>query len=168
MRAFLLLAVLGLAACTPFGEATQPHRYFLLEPDLAGAELTFHVSSVTSATFYDTDAMVYSRSSATRGYYQRNSWTEVPARRIAEVVRQRSSGKGPAVSLHLLELYHDASRSPGKVHVALEAEAGGERKTFATEAPAASFDAAGAVKGFNAATGALLQEVERWSVSAAR
>lgn len=168
MRVVPLFLVLILSACAPFGDPQPPHRYFVLEPELGGAELTFRVSNVSSASFYDTDAMAYSRSAGTRGYYQQNSWTDTPAQRIAEVVRQRSSRKGPALSLHLLELYHDASASPGKVHVSLGAELGGERRTFTTEAPAAAFDAAGAVQGFNAAVGKVLQELERWSVSAAR
>jgi cholesterol transport system auxiliary component len=165
VRAFLLLAVLGLAACTPFGEATQPHRYFVLQPELApGLELDLAVGGATSAGFYENDSIVYSRAPGTRGYYQRNSWTEVPARRIAEVIRQRSSGKGPRVDLQLLEMYHDASSEPGRVRVSVAAEIDGKRRrTFTAEAPAASFDAAGAVKGFNAAVGKLIGEIAAWA-----
>ena len=165
MRLFLFLALLALAACTPFGEATQPHRYYVLQPELAPAlELDFGAGRVSSAGFYDNDAIVYSRAPGTRGYYQRNSWTEVPARRIAEVIGQRSSGKGPRVDLHLLEMYHDASSAPGSVRVSVAAEIDGKRrKTFTAEAPAASFDAAGAVKGFNAAAGRIIAEIAAWA-----
>lgn len=164
MRPLFLLAVLGLAACTPFGEATQPHRYYVLQPELAPAlELNFGAGRVTSAGFYDNDAIVYSRSPGTRGYYQRNSWTEVPARRIAEVIRRRSSGKGPRVDLHLVEMYHDASSEPGSVRVSVAAAIDGRRRTFTAEAPAASFDAAGAVKGFNAAAGKVIAEIAAWA-----
>lgn len=164
MRAFLFLAALGLGACTPFGEATQPHRYYVLQPELAPSlELHLDAGRVTSAGFYDSDAIVYSRSSGTRGYYQRNSWTEVPARRIAEVIRQRSSGKGPRVDLHLVEMVHDASSEPGSVRVSVAAEVDGKRRTFTAEAPAASFDAAGAVKGFNAAAGKVIADIAAWA-----
>lgn len=164
MRRLLFLAVLGLAACTPFGEATQPHRYYVLQPELAASlELHLDAGRVTSAGFYDNDAIVYSRSPGTRGYYQRNSWTEVPARRIAEVIRQRSSGRGPRVDLHLVEMVHDASSEPGSVRVSVAAEIDGRRKTFTAEAPAASFDAAGAVKGFNAAAGKVIADIAAWA-----
>ncbi len=164
-----ILAALLLAGCAPFGDTKQAHRYYVLEPHLESAmRFPVRIGNVSAASFYDTEAMVYSRSPGTRGYYQLNSWTEAPARRIAELIQQRSSGEGPALNLHLVEMYHDASTSPGKVHVSVAAEAGRERRTFTAEAPAAAFDAAGAVKGFNDAVGRILQEIQPWSVSAAR
>jgi ABC-type uncharacterized transport system auxiliary subunit len=163
MRAFLLLALFSLAACTPFGEATQPHRYHVLDPEFDADAIAFRVGAVGSAAFYDTDAMVYSRAPATRGYYQRNSWTEVPAQRIAEVIRARSNGKGPVVDLHVVEMYHDASSTPGVARISVAAERDGERRTFTAEAPATAFDAAGAVKGFNAAVGKVIAEIGAWA-----
>lgn len=163
MRAVSLFLVLVLSACAPFGDPKPAHRYFVLEPELGNAEIAFRVGSVGSASFYDTDAMVYSRGPATRGYYQQNSWTEVPAQRIADVIRQRSSGSGPVVDVHLVEMFHDASGSPGRVRVSLAAQRDGSRRTFTAEAPAASFDAAGAVRGFNAATGKIIAEIAAWA-----
>jgi cholesterol transport system auxiliary component len=161
MRILFLLALL-LAGCAPFGETKQAHRYFVLDPVVEAGSLPVRLGSVTSATFYDTDAIVYSRSTGTRGYYQQNSWTEPPARRIAELLAPRASGKGPALHLRLVEMYHDAAASPGIVRVSLAAELDGRRRTFTTAVPAAGFDAAGAVKGFNEAVGKALGELAQW------
>jgi len=155
-------AVLAFSACAPLGENKQPHRYHVLEPAMEAASLPVRLGSVTSSTFYDTEAMAYSRSQGTRGYYQQNSWTEPPARRIAELLQQRASGKGPLLQLHLLEMYHDAAASPGTVRFALAAELDGRRRVFTAAAPAAGFDAAGAVKGFNEAVGRALGELAQW------
>lgn len=165
MRFFSAMLVASVVTgCAPFGDTKQAHRYHVLEPSLESAmSFPVRVGNVSAASFYDSDAMVYSRSPGTRGYYQQNSWTEAPARRIAELIQQRSSGKGPVLNLHLVEMYHDASSSPGTVHVSLRAELAGKERTFAGTAPAASFDAPGAVKGFNEAVGRLLEEIRAWA-----
>lgn len=161
----LFLALL-VAACSPLGENKQPHRYFVLEPAGArSAPLALRVGAATAATFYDNEAIAYSRAPGTRGYYQLNSWTEVPVRRIAELLDARSNGSGPVLNLHLVEMYHDAAASPGSVRVVLAAEIGGKRRLFEATAPAASFDAQGAVRGFNAAVGKVLEEIEAWAAA---
>lgn len=159
-----ILLALPLAGCAPFGDTKQAHRYHVLEPHLESAvSFPVRIGNVSAASFYDTEAMAYSRSPGTRGYYQQNSWTEAPARRVAELIQQRSSGEGPVLNLHLVEMYHDASASPGTVHVSLQAELAGKKRTFVATAPAASFDASGAVKGFNDAVGRLLEEIRAWA-----
>ena len=163
MKYFFLLA-LALAACSPLGENKQPHRYFVLEPaGVKSSPLAVRVGSATAANFYDNESIAYSRAPGTRGYYQLNSWTEVPVRRIAELLSARSSGSGPTLNLHLVEMYHDAAASPGSVRVVLSAELGAKRRTFEASAPAASFDAQGAVRGFNQAVGELIREIEAWT-----
>jgi cholesterol transport system auxiliary component len=162
MTRIFLVSVL-LFGCSPLGENKQAHRYFVLEPTPAKATpLALRVGTATSATFYDNEAIAYSRAPGTRGYYQLNSWTEVPVRRIADLLNARSNGSGPVLNLHLVEMYHDAAASPGSVRVVLSAEVGGKRRLFEATAPAASFDAQGAVRGFNAAAGKLLDELETW------
>jgi cholesterol transport system auxiliary component len=160
LAAILLVAV---CACAPFGDARQAHRYFVLEPPLpANFSIPARIGSASASAFYDTEAIAYSRSPGTRGYYQLNSWTEPPARRIGELLAQRSDGSGPVLSFHLLEMYHDSASPPGTVRVVLAAELPGKRKVFTSTAAAASFDAQGAVKGFNEALGSLLDEMETW------
>jgi cholesterol transport system auxiliary component len=163
MRVSSALLALLLAACAPFGDSNQAHRYHVLEPKSGkAASLPVRVAGVTASSFYDSDAIAYSRSPGTRGYYQLNSWTEPPARRIGELLARQSEDKGPVLSLHLFEMYHDAASSPGTVRVSLAAELPGRKKIFTATAAAASFDAQGAVKGFNEAIGGILDEIETW------
>lgn len=176
----LLLA--PLAGCGSLG-SSEPHRYFVLEPARAAPAAakspgagTLRLGTVTASAFYDTEAIVYSRAPGTRGYYQFNSWTERPGRRIGELLAQRldrsPAQPGRVLNIHLLELYHDAASSPGTARVSLTAElvdparrALVGRKVFSSSAPAATFDAAGAVHACNAAVATLLAEVESWVAS---
>lgn len=182
-RVCALAALLtSLAGCVSFG-AKEPHRYFVLEPartvraeaKSAGAG-TARLGAATAAAFYDTEAIAYSRAPGTRGYYQFNSWTERPGRRIGELLAQRldrsPAQPGRVLNIHLLELYHDAAASPGTARVSLAAElvdparrALVGRKVFSSSAPAATYDAAGAVHACNLAVAALLDEVESWVAS---
>jgi len=163
MRLFLGFFVLLATACAPFGDTKQAQRYYVLEPGYEkSASLPVRLGTVTASSFYDSEAIAYSRSPGTRGYYQLNSWTEPPARRIGELLARRASGNSPVLNLHLIEMYHDAAASPGTVRVSLAAELPNKKKIFTGTAAAASFDAQGAVKGFNEAVGRMLDEMETW------
>lgn len=163
MRIFSALFVLLVAACAPFGDTRQAQRYFVLEPSMEKAgSLPVRLGAVTASGFYDSEAIAYSRSPGTRGYYQLNSWTEPPARRIGELLARQAGEKGPVLNLHLLEMYHDAASSPGIVRVSLAAELAGRKKIFTGTAAAASFDAHGAVRGFNEAIGKIFDELQAW------
>jgi len=163
MRLFLGFFVFLATACAPFGDAKQPQRYYVLEPRVeTSTSLPVRLGAVTASSFYDSEAIAYSRSPGTRGYYQLNSWTEPPARRIGELLARQSGDKGPVLNLHLLEMYHDAASSPGTVRVSLAAELPGKKRVFTGTAAATSFDAQGAVRGFNEALGRILDEMETW------
>ena len=170
MRLFaILIALAAAAACAPFGETKQAQRYFVLEPKIAKADsLPVRLGAVTASGFYDSEAIAYSRSPGTRGYYQLNSWTEPPARRIGELLARQSGDRGPVLNLHLVEMYHDAASSPGTVRVSLAAELAGRKEVFTATAAAASFDAQGAVRGFNEAVGKALDELGDWVASTSR
>jgi len=180
-RVFALAALLAsLAGCVSFG-TKEPHRYFVLEPARTapadakspGAR-TVRLGAATASGFYDTEAIVYSRAPGTRGHYQFNSWTERPGRRIGELLAQRldrnPAQPGLVLNIHLLELYHDAAALPGTVRVSLAAElvdparrAVVGRKVFSSSAPAATYDAAGAVHACNLAVAAILDQIESWA-----
>jgi cholesterol transport system auxiliary component len=163
MRLLSALFVLLIAACAPFGDTKQAQRYYVLEPKSEKAvSLPVRLGAVTASGFYDSEAIAYSRAPGTRGYYQLNSWTEPPARRIGELLARQSQDKGPVLNLHLLEMYHDAASSPGTVRVSLAAELPGRKRVFTGTAAATSFDAQGAVRGFNEALGRILDEIETW------
>jgi len=99
-----------------------------------------------------------------RAYYTYHSWTEPPGPGIGELV----------LGIHLAELYHDAAAAPGSARISLTAEltdparrALVARRSFTFSAPATSYDAPGAVRAFNQALGALLDEVSAWVDGAA-
>lgn len=150
---------------------------------------TLVVEPMTVARFYDTQSIVYSRAPGTRGYYQFASFTEPPALTLGASLEQRLEASGAfehvvfdrragrdalRLRTHLQELYHDAATSPGVVRVTLVAELVDPasrallgRRAFTQTAAAASYDAQGAVRAFNAAIGALLDEVTAWVDSTA-
>jgi cholesterol transport system auxiliary component len=182
-------ALAALAACSTFGDQ-EAHRYHVLEAPAGGKAAaapraaTLLVAPATASSFYETQDIVYSRAPGTRAYYQYHGWTERPARRITELVVARLEraaqfkNVAPALSgvrgdlvlnLHLAELYHDALDAPGRVRVVLTAELLDParrtliaRRTFEQSAPAATYDAPGAVRAFNQAVAAMLDEMAAW------
>ena len=174
-RAPLLAAALLLAACSVPGlqPPSEPDRYFILEaPAGAKAQTAVALSPTSAASFYDTQEMVYSREPDTRAYYQFNHWTERPQRAIYGQLAGRfeASGKKQLVlRTRLDEIYHDAAQPPGTARIKLSAELvdpskpdAVARQVFSASAPATSYDARGAVRGFDQALGTLLDEVVRW------
>jgi cholesterol transport system auxiliary component len=195
-RAALALPLL-LAACAG-GSALPPHRYFVLATDgaapapaaraasAATSEATLLVAPTVATAFYDTQEIVFSRSTGTREYYRFSSWTEPPSRALASMLVARleqggafrnvvpaTSGARSSLLLHtqLEELYHDATAPPGVARVTLAAELSDPakgallgRRTFTATAPAASYDADGAVSACRQAVATLLDEVVAWVV----
>ena len=184
MRIFVsVLLAASLAACSAPGPR-EADRYFLLDAGAApnaaqrpGPALA--VAPTTASSFYDTQDIAYSRSPGTRGYYQFNHWTERPQRSIHRQLAMRLEGTGAKGALRLNtqleEIYHDATVQPGTAHITIRAElvkaADGTvvaRRTFTRSSPAASYDAPGAVRGFNQALAALLGEIAAWVDAAPR
>ncbi len=178
-RLALLLAAVTIAACTSFGPR-EADRYFVLEARPAsGASphaLAGHgvnVPPTTAAGFYDTQSMAFSREAGTRAYYQFNHWAERPQRVIHAQLASRLQGDDPrnrfVLRTHLDEIYHDAVVPPGTARIAISAElvdaatrAVVARRRFTRSAPAASYDAAGAVQGFNQAFGEVIDDIVEW------
>jgi cholesterol transport system auxiliary component len=172
-----LLLATSLAACSLPGPR-EPDRYFILDAGAAsgaaprsGAAVV--VAPMTAASFYDTQDIVYSREAGTRAYYQFNHWTERPQRSIEAQLASRL-GRGDAkgalrLDARLEEIYHDATTQPGTAHITVAAglvdPASGKvlaRRTFSRAAPAASYDAPGAVRGFDQALAALIGDIAAW------
>jgi cholesterol transport system auxiliary component len=190
------LAMAGLlAGCSGLG--TPPaHRYFVLEiapsrvaPGPLQRDAVLLVAPTTTSSFYDTQEIVYSRRPGERAYYQLSSWTEPPNRGLAAPLAARLAAGGafrgavPSMSsvrgglllrTHLVELYHDASASPGTARATVSAELSDPagrtllgQRSFSAAVPAASYDAPGAVQGFGQALGQLLDEVAAWAAQTA-
>jgi cholesterol transport system auxiliary component len=181
MKRFLAVSALVFAAgCLPGGGTREAQRYYVLdapEEKIAAAaprSITLAVPPTTTASFYDTQDLVYSRSPGTRAYYQFNSWTERPGRAIHEALQARLQRSGTSkeslvLRTHLEEIYHDAVKPPGTARIVLSAElfdpsrnVSIARRSFSQSAPAPTYDAQGAVQGFRHALGALLDEVVVW------
>lgn len=167
----VVLAAFG-EACVSAG-ARQPERYFVLEQRATTpARFSVRVAPTTASSFYDTQEIAYSRAAGTRAYYQFNRWTERPQRLVEAALAARLEGDGAETGLvlrtNLDEMYHDAVQPPGSARVAVTAQLVGASGTvlasrrFTQTAPAVSYDAAGAVRGFDEALGALVDEVVAW------
>ncbi len=167
----VVVAAFG-AACVSAG-ARQPERYFVLEPRAAApARFSVRVAPTTASSFYDTQEIAYSRTAGTRAYYQFNRWTERPQRMVEVALAARLEGNGDDTGLVLRtnvdEMYHDAVQRPGTARIAVTAqlvEASGAvlaSRRFIQTAPALSYDADGAVRGFDEALRVLADEIVAW------
>ncbi len=130
--------------------------------------------------------LVYSRAPGALSYYQYARWSEMPARSLNTLLRQRlnvSGLYGAAVPLgagvqadyqlntRLQSFFHDVTQPPGVARVTLEAELVSRhdarliaRQVFQTEATVASQDATGAATGLGQASGRALDELVAWLV----
>lgn len=167
-----LLCAALLAGCVS-GGSREAERYFILDaPPGRPAASAVRVAPTTAASFYDTQDIVYSRTPGTRAYYQFNHWTERPQHAIHALLAARlgagAQQGGLVLGTHLAELYHDAAQPPGTARIVLSAELSDAsrrvlaRRVFAHSAPAASYDAPGAVQGFHSALGTLLEDLAAW------
>ncbi len=171
-----IAAAVLVTACSSFGER-EADRYFILEAatSASAAPRSGSVSDVAPTSvsgFYDTQDIVYSRAGGTRAYYQFSHWTERPQRVIhAQLVSRLEDGAagGLVLRTHLEEIYHDAAQPPGAARIAISAQLVDPasrsvvaRRTFVRAAAATSYDAPGAVQGFDQALGALLDDIVVW------
>lgn len=190
----LLAATALLAGCVNVGTRNEMPAvvYYVLKdvepataavPPVRGDAPVLLVLDTTTGGFYDTDQLIFSRSPATRGQYQFARWTERPGKRFAKLMRARLDRKGlwnvsaaggyvrgdVLLDTELVELYHDASRSPGHFRLVLRAElvdlkrnALLGRRVFTQEIALTSYDAAGAARAANQAVGLALDDLTGW------
>ena len=144
---------------------------------------TLLVLDTTTARYYNTDQLIFSRSPGTRGQYQFARWTERPGKRFADLMRTRLdqqsawrvSAAGGYVNgdvlldTELVEFYHDATSNPGHVRLELRAELVDlkkrsllGRRVFAQNVPLTSYDAAGAAAASNLAVSRALDDLGVW------
>jgi len=174
-RLVVLLMAAALGACSSMAPR-EPNRYFILDTPRTAAQppatAKVFVAPTAAASFYDTQDIVYSREPGTRAYYRYGHWTERPQRALhAQLMSRLGTGAAgqPVLNSRLEEIYHDAAQSPGTARIALSVElvdpasrAVIARQRFTRTAPAASYDAAGAVSGMRQALDGLLVEVAAW------
>lgn len=184
-------ALIALAGCVSGFGGQAPQRYYVLEPPVAAAAgaatprpATLLVMPTTAASFYETQDIAYSRAPGTRAYYQLHAWAERPGSRITGLLVMRleragafrhvakaSTGVRGEVLLdtHLAEFYHDATSAPGSVRITITAELTDplrrvflRRRVFTQTVPVPSYDAPGAVHGFNHGVAAVADEIAAW------
>lgn len=186
----IIFSLLFLGACGISGPRQAATWYVLEDQGTASAGTkptwpgTLLIRETDAPTFYQSSAMAYSRAPGTRGYYQYARQTELPASRIAQLIRQRleqaaifpavaplGSGVegGYQLNSRLLDFYHEAARAPGEVRLVLEVELVRRsdahlvaRTRIETEAAAPSHDARGAAQGANAALTQALDQLTAW------
>lgn len=142
------------------------------------------IDVLTPPVFYNGTNLAFGKDANSRGYYQYAQWTDRPASRISLLVRDRlrqsclyrqaaMTGEGLIgeyqLTSRLLELYHDTGSHPGQAVIELDVQLVRRdtgrllaQKTFRVTAPAASYDAKGAVAGFDRAATQLLDELIAW------
>jgi cholesterol transport system auxiliary component len=189
-----LFIALALSACISLGvdKNAPPVTHFVLEdagrtvPAHTPRPLTLVVLDTQAPAFYDTDSLAYSDQTGTRSYYRYARWTQRPGKRFTELLNLRLErenlfgavvGDGQVrgdwlLETELLEFYHDATHPPGKATILLRADVIDlptrklvGHKVFSASADLASFDAAGAHKGFNQATTRLLDDLMDWLIN---
>lgn len=194
----LALAAL-LAGCVNLGVGSRGEFpavvYYVLDdaqppadpvPVPASAPVLLVLDTATGG-FYDSDQIVFSRAPGTRGQYQFARWTERPGKRFAELMRARLDRQGTwnvsaaggyvrgdvLLDTELVEFFHDASASPGRMRLVLRAELVDlkqrtllGRRVFEHEVALASYDAAGAAQAANQAVRRALDELTAWVVAA--
>ena len=188
-----LALALGAAGCSVLG-GDQPARtwYTLIDLNPAPAKavapggkgLVLLISPTSESGFYDGTSIAFTRAGGGRGYYQFASWTERPAKRLAQLLESRlatSGGFGAVaqasagvrgdllLNLRLEEIHFDQSPPPGTAVVAVTAELldWRARKIIARErfqrvATVEGGNPAVAAAGFNRAVTALLDELVGW------
>ncbi|MGV8989909.1 MAG: ABC-type transport auxiliary lipoprotein family protein [Thiobacillus sp.] len=144
---------------------------------------TLLVLDTTTARYYDTDQLIFSRATGTRGQYQLARWTERPGKRFANLMRTRldqqnawrvSTAGGYVhgdvlLDTELVEFYHDATSNPGYLRLELRAELVDlkkhslmGRRIFEQTVPLTSYDAAGAASASNQAVSRALDDLGVW------
>ncbi len=144
---------------------------------------TLRVLDTTSARFYDTDQLVFSRSPGTRNQYQFARWTEQPGKRFADLMRARLDRQGRwkvsdaggyvrgdlLLDSELAEFYHDAASEPGQFRLVLRAELVDlkkrsllGRRVFEQQVPLTTYDAAGAARASSLAVAHVLDDLAAW------
>jgi cholesterol transport system auxiliary component len=185
-----LAGALALAGCAlPGGDKRATTHYALaVQPAPAAAgdpgRGVLLLDETRAVDFLSSSRIAYSRAPGTLARYQYARWQAPPARALHGPMRRHVEAAGVFAAVasfdagvrgdyllnsRLLAFHHDIAVPPGSARVELEAELIDRadarliaRETFVAEAPAPSFDAAGAAAALGEASGQALRELGAW------
>jgi cholesterol transport system auxiliary component len=186
--AFAAAAAVG-GCASLFGSDAPPTFFVWQDPGKSAPAAqvlprTLLVAPTATATFYDTQRIVFAQDAGTRAYYQLANWTERPGKRFDVLLLERllarnafagiaattSGTRGDLVlSASILDIYHDNAQQPGVVRLRIAVELADRngrallaRRTLEQEEPLAAESAAAAVAAFDAAVARMLDELVPW------
>lgn len=188
---WLFALALFVSGCSIIPDSPGPTTYFVLEapqcgskPATKAADLRLLLTPMTAGARLNSQRMLFSRDSLSRGSYQLAMWNETPPNRLSTLllnrfecdglfrsVTMRSLSTAADLALHseLLEFYHDLSVTPSEVDIEARVElvhldnrviVAAER--FQKRVPVELENAQGAAAAFNAGSAALTEEIAAW------
>lgn len=185
-----LAGLLLLAGCNALPSQRKPVTHYVLTdpgPVLRAAQTRAGVlllREMDASAFYQEPRLAYSRAPGTLAHYEYARWSELPAKRLTWLLRQRleSAGLFGAVAplsggvigeyqlnTRLMDFYHDASLPPGNVLLLVEADLVRRsrgtllaRQIFVAQVPVTSYDADGAAQAMNLAANQVIDEITVW------
>lgn len=191
VRSYFLI-FLFLSGCSfGLGAPTDPKQYFVLNEVPAQlcktqsqVDKIIRVREMEAGRFIDSQRIIFSSDSRTRGYYQFAFWVDPPPRRMSfllesaldsselfsGVVRE-SSGIAADYELvtEIIDFYHDTGERPGRAKIKLQAELVDltnrqvkARKIFFSDGKASSYNVEGAIDGFQSALEEVITGVVFW------
>ncbi len=193
----LTAAALLCGACVSVGGGDAPARtwYRLTDRGVGTADpgvriaATLLVEGAAQDSLYESTALVFSRAPGAHAYYQFASWTEPPARRIAQLAIQRLAARerfdavariDAGIRGDLLlrvtveEMLHELGAQGGRARIGVSAElidwprrALIARRGFAANEPVGGDDASAAVAAFDRGATRLLDDLAPWVEAAA-
>jgi len=190
-RAALAAASIAAAGCASLIGSDVPPPTFFVWRDAAhvapAPRVSPHrllVAPTTTAAFYDSQRIVFSREAGTRATYQFAAWTERPGKQFdvlllerlerrnafAQVAGTTSGVRGDLLlAAAILDLYHDDTQPPGVARLRVSVELTDRasrallaRRTFVAEVPVKAGNAEAAVAAFDAALARLLDDLLPW------
>jgi cholesterol transport system auxiliary component len=191
VRAVLAAATVAVAGCASLIGGEMPQTTYHVWRDVGESTpapkvlpSTLLVAPTATATFYDSQRIVFSREAGTRAHYQFAAWTDRPGRRFDVLLLERLDRRNAFVqvasttagvrgdlvlAVSVLDLYHDDVQPPGVARLRVTAELTDRasralvaRRTFLAEAPVAADNADAAVAALNTSLARLLDELVPW------
>ncbi|RZB34560.1 MAG: cholesterol transport system auxiliary component [Desulfobacteraceae bacterium Eth-SRB1] len=173
------------------GVPPAPKKYYVLNDaphigirSFARRPFSIMVRQATAPPMIDSCKIIFSDNPSTRGFYRFASWVEPPPKRFTFLLARRMEEADLFASvlrrpmavpidlqlcLELCDFYHDISNKPGAVKISVRMTLIDSRrqvmvanKCFSMSGEVDSFDAAGAVRGFDQTVSKILDQVVVW------